>query len=165
MCLLLTEDATRHILTEDLVVYKILLRSLETGTLYSPFRSVRYEIGKVFKSYLALPTNQGMTVRQPNGYAEYQVGLGRVSEGLHGYLTLEGAQKSFLMTERRKKSHYWERAIIFKARVPAGSAIYYGVFEDNEPSFAANQLIIDEPLECHWKGNLIVHGHYPSNSI
>ncbi len=152
MCLLLTESTKRHIVTEDLVVYKVLIqRSNSEGQSYdfaeSPFYHMEYSLGRCYRSSLdEYQPDRGMMVDLGNG-VEYKVGLGLVSRGLHGYTTLEGARKSLLQTDR-----WWYRVKnevpgIYKARVPAGSEIYFGIFEDGQESFAASQLIVDEFVE------------------
>lgn len=141
MCLIINANQAPTVLTEDLVVYKILEKRATAKTpegylWISPFRYHRYELNTQVDSPLDAPLP---------GLSDFPFNLHR---GLHSYPTLEAAQNSSL-AHIYKTGDCWGEGGIFKARIPAGSKVFFGKHdsENGDDSVASNALIVDELVE------------------
>lgn len=109
------------IATEDITVYKILERySLTSEKWYSPYRGVRYILGKSYRSDLEI-------------YQRSSKLTFTVEEGLHAYTSLEKAMSM---------SSYRSHLEVFKAIIPKGSEYLIG--EHNE--IVSNHLVVVQKL-------------------
>jgi hypothetical protein len=129
MCLI-TEQKEPTILSEDMIVYKILTRHVFTHELVSPFRSFKWDLGKLYSTNITqkeidlLSDAEFFDRDAKEPYYMLYSQLYEYSTGFHSFKT-------------KDRARYY---IVFECTIPAGSEIY----EDKSGLIVSNQLIINK---------------------
>ena len=113
------------------LVYKVLCRLKPSGKGYmSPYRRMLYEFGRIYK----------VKLQQPSRY-------GTVHRGLHATRTRKEARE-IVKIESLLPQRVCE---YFPAIIPAGSRIYYGIWDD----VVSDKLIVFKDMKslCEWTKN------------
>ena len=113
--------------TEDIVVYKRLMKSSWPNEFYSPYQSFRYVRGKTYTSKIDPVLTQFR--RYPKRRHDGTIVIGEINIGIHAYSKKE---------EAYFRKGQWDKVI--KCIIPKGSKYHLG--EGNE--IVTNTLIIPE---------------------
>lgn len=117
MCLTIDFNQKPEVASEDIVVYKHLIRRRRGSGFLTSFRLSEIEIGLSY-------------------YAELNKIYDKVYEGLHSYASCEIA---------KQRAIYWNEVLV-KCIIPKGSTYYKGTFESLGDAYASDTLIYNEVI-------------------
>lgn len=126
MCLYTTLPNTPLIAAEDIIVYKVMDKTI-TGRLLSIFRQMEYVIGEEYEAALKyFDSDDTDYYRREQGF------IGRIEQGLHSYSRWNSILRQFI-------DDPYGNAAVIECVVPKGAEYYHGIFGSNY-SIASNKL-------------------------
>lgn len=138
MCLRVMKNAYVMVAQEDIVCYKVMLKSKDDGSLYSLYRHAPYK-------------EKELTFADLGEVERNFFGICEIHAGLHSFRFCCDAEKycsdgriyvtSGLDRDKRCST------VIYKATIPKGAAYFKGIF-DNHTSYVSNILILEELVKA-----------------